>query len=590
MPRVSDMVDRFGGNIDARPQMNMTVRNLVAHYNDSVAKDAKRSSDNPNFGARSISTGSNASAGAGASGAGVPGRGHPRIREVPEAADTLRASPGDASDVPRADPRASVPANQNRAFYEDKSAYEYEGENNDGPTVRAGFEDRRRVFSQKARTGGAPAPDANHIPATRGGLHGEVGNTSGKEANTAKPHLGGVTDPGEAQDTQNGYSHYDGGAPVQDYDSEYRDVNTGYRDYHQTQGYTADHDEFDASGLTRNDDFLDGDDGNIYENESMLDAESVYAYDDEALAVPGLSFYDPSTRREDPGGDEARASQDGYVDDYSGQSGDGFEPSSAASANYGAGHDGASQSRYRESSNGQQGVGASNANHRPYYDDDDVDNYDSQGPATSPSQLQYVGNGDQHRYFDNGDREPFYDKDDVDGHYDDYDDYGDYADDGPATHLGLVAPGERVGDHHSAPYGVDRDVSGRGRSYRYGEDGDPDLHDDYASNEDVAGADAAHSNSQATGQRGDKKSKRPFLRTDDPEARAQRQAEREDLAQRRTTMVSDAVDRISIAADPFVDFITNNPVSTVPRPKGRFSRFMRKLLGKGRKEPKHIKA
>lgn len=55
---------------------------------------------------------------------------------------------------------------------------------------------------------------------------------------------------------------------------------------------------------------------------------------------------------------------------------------------------------------------------------------------------------------------------------------------------------------------------------------------------------------------------------------------RDEALHRRSSMVSGAIDRISTAADPFVDFITNaKPVGSVPLPKGRFSRLMSRIFG-----------
>lgn len=74
---------------------------------------------------------------------------------------------------------------------------------------------------------------------------------------------------------------------------------------------------------------------------------------------------------------------------------------------------------------------------------------------------------------------------------------------------------------------------------------------------------------------------------------SRRQAEsQEDALQRRSFMVSGAIERISTAADPFVDFITNaRPVGGAPQ-KGRFSRFMARLFGskasRDRNTPKSI--
>jgi hypothetical protein len=70
--------------------------------------------------------------------------------------------------------------------------------------------------------------------------------------------------------------------------------------------------------------------------------------------------------------------------------------------------------------------------------------------------------------------------------------------------------------------------------------------------------------------------------------KSQRHAAREEAINRRSTFVSGAIDRISIAADPFVDFITNANVSAPAPPRGRFSRFMQKFMG--RKYRQAIKA
>jgi hypothetical protein len=91
---------------------------------------------------------------------------------------------------------------------------------------------------------------------------------------------------------------------------------------------------------------------------------------------------------------------------------------------------------------------------------------------------------------------------------------------------------------------------------------------------------------------GRKPGKARFLRRivgggrEDPTA-GRHSTRREDI-QRRSTMVSGAIDRISIAADPFVDFITSGGPAGAP-PKNRFSKFMSRLFGEGARQRKLVK-